>query len=192
MRGYSKLTGLPTKKFTLPVEQRSYRKYDPEKTNGNLTLTRKNQILQLLIENIAVWNIRKMLHVTERTVMAVRDENTAFIEAARKEIMQKAIQSHSQRLEKVAADILGHIEIIVQRFPLNRIERSSLPQVAIAFGTLIDKFQLLTGGATENIKHVYENKAKMLEYLLKGGQEELVKVINVGGKNGESSAGVTQ
>jgi len=100
--------------------------------------------VSLLAEGLGVIKIGKLLQVSPNTVMAVRDREGVSVDIEKQEIA--AVCRKGARL---------CTEAIVERLndPIAR-ETIAVRDLAVSAGVLIDKSQVLTGGATARIEHV--------------------------------------
>lgn len=101
-------------------------------------------IISLLAEGLGVIRIGKLLRVSPNTVMAVRDREPEAIDIAKKRIADLARRGAQVCVEGIVEALLDP----------ERRTKVSAKDMAIIAGVLVDKSELLSGGATVRIGHV--------------------------------------
>jgi len=100
-------------------------------------------IIGLLAENVGMLKIGKLLHVSVNTVVAVRDREGETVDIEKKRISSAARAGARMCLEGIIEDLAD---------PIRRAKISARDK-AIIHGVLVEKSELLAGGATSRVEH---------------------------------------
>jgi len=128
--------------------------FDQDEAHGEFTGERLfardpekyRMIVSLLAENIGVIKIGRLLSVSPNTVMAVRDR-----ERPRVDIEKQEIATQCRKGARLCT------EAIVEKLSSEGGRGAvSVRDLAVTAGVLIDKSQILSGGATTRIEHIIQ------------------------------------
>jgi hypothetical protein len=126
-------------------------------------------ITKMLASRVPIKQIKAFLGVHHLTIAAVAEREAPSFDTMRKRLTAQAA---------VALEIVG--DEIIENVLEGRIKPSELPH---AYGTLFDRYQLLTGGATVRIEKIEaEDVHAQLEKYLDELPEADVKMIEEIGK----------
>ena len=133
------------------------------------------EIVSLLAEGLGVNRIGRILHVSGHTVRAVRDREPAAIATVKERIARQAYHGASMCVDAILED-LDDAEIR---------KKIATRDLAVTMGVLVDKAQLLSGGATSRPETItrqadHDDFTRMLEEAVRTGSAG-----EMGGQKGE-------
>ena len=82
----------------------------------------------------------------------INEELSRQAETIKKEIQKEFAEDTAADINQLAKDMLSVIKSAVKSLTPGKVESQSGAAIATTMGILVDKMQLLTGGATENVQ----------------------------------------
>lgn len=108
---------------------------------------RYRDCIALLAEGLGLIRIGKLLHISPNTVRAVRDREPAGIDIVKQQISKRLHHAVHQCMDAVLDDLDDD----------ERRNKMSTRDKAVTVGILVDKAQLLSGGATSRVEFVAQD-----------------------------------
>jgi len=139
--------------------------------NGSkrLTVAQKEEILEMLANDIPRHKIIKEMDIGVDTYERLRKNNELTINARKNEIRKKVKAKFTKIYDEEATGLAermvekGHL--ILDAITPKKLENASLSQLGVTFGILTDKMRLLTGQSTDNLAVKFIDKNTALAYL---------------------------
>lgn len=124
-----------------------------------ITLKQREIIVKSLAEGKTLREAGKLSGTSTTAVSGLRSQSDII----KKEVEKELRESLGDSIKDLAKSFLNIAHLSAQALTKEKIERQSGAAIATTAAIMVDKFQLLTGGATENIQAVESNKDTLLQ-----------------------------
>lgn len=124
---------------------------------------RYQTIVSLLAENLGILRIARLMKVSPNTVMAIRDREEHQVDIVKERVAKLCRGAAQMCAEGILEDLANE----------SKRAKVSARDKAVILGIMVEKYQLLTGGATGRLEHVaaepaHDDYARLLAAALTG------------------------
>jgi len=139
----------------------------------------KSEAISLLIEGLSERDIALRLNISNATVNNIHKANITDISNNKKEIKETSLKSNQSKLTNIAnkmIDIAGECQTNITN---KKLKDCSAPQIATTLGIVIDKYNILTGNATQVMEVKFKDRNSMVDFIKGNKPVESVKIAHI-------------